>query len=254
MKKFNLALIAALFAFSPLLRAQEPAANPYDLLSRVLVPIASVFSPEAKQHGLSATLVLEEMTDLPSDLVGARVELALQPPDRVLIRGPYNGQMVTVCRVGQQVWITPNSPPFDVLGNPPGQPSKEKRKKLGPMTLPFPPQQLALLPILLQVRDAGTDHGLRVLEAGLMPQLAQNLGVEEWSVRLSLNATGQPARIRVQGPGWSIAVRVERLEYSTELPPATWEPIGNAVRLNAQQIRQWIDAIGLQMESHRPKS
>jgi len=257
MKKITCVLLSSLFAFLAPVRAQSPALNAYDLLSRALQPIASVFSPEAKAHALSATLILESMTDLPPELVGARVELLLQPPERLLIRGPYNGQMVTICRDGESVWITPNVPPFAALANLPGAVSKKKKKKhvsegLAPMVLPFTPQQLALLPVLFQVRDAGEDQGLRVLEVRLMSELARSLGVEDWSARLSLSGVGAPVRIRVFGPGWSIAVRVEHLEYATQLPAATWEPVGDAVRLDALQVRQWIDALGLQVESHRP--
>jgi len=258
MKKSLFALFSALVVFCQNVRAQQPAANPYDLLGRVLTPIASVFCPEAPQHALSATLVLEEMTDLPQELAGARVELFLEPPYRVLLRGPYQGRTVTICREGDGVWITPKAPPFDTLPNTPGEPPpKQKKKKgqsagLGPMVLPFPPQQLALLPILFQVRDAGEEKGLRVLEARLMRELARSLGVEEWSARLSVNEGGRLERLRILGPGWSLAVRVERQEYAAKLPAATWQPGSDALRLNAQQVLQWIDVLGRQMETHRP--
>jgi len=256
MKKLPVSFFAALLAFAPLLRAQQPVANPYDILSRVLVPIASVFSPEAKQHALSATLVLEEMTDLPPELAGTRVELLLQPPDRVLLRGLYGGKMVTICRAGDSVWIAPGTPPFDTLATPlPGEPPHKKKKHhsegLGLMELPFPPQQLALLPILFQAKDVGEEKGLRTLEVKLMAELSRSLGVEDWSVRLSLDAAEQPARLRLLGPGWSLAARVERLEYATALPAATWQAPVDAVRLAPQQIQYWMDQISRQMTGSR---
>ncbi|MEI6562606.1 MAG: hypothetical protein WCO68_11090 [Verrucomicrobiota bacterium] len=253
MKKLpSLLLIAALLAFAPLLRAQQPvanpSANPYDVLSRVLVPIASVFSPEAKQHALSATLVLEAMTDLPPELVETRVELLVQPPDHALLRGFYGGKLVTLCRAGDAVWIAPNILPPDALAMPPVARKKKKNQEgLGQMVLPVPPQQLALLPVLLQAKDAGETQGLRTLEVKLMTELARSLGVEGWSARLSLNAAGQPARLSLIGPGWSFTARVERLEYATSLPAATWQAPANALNLDAQQIQAWADAIGRQM-------
>lgn len=259
MKKTILLFLSVAIALAAPLRAQQPAAaNPYDLLSRALTPIATIFSPESQTHALSATLVLEEMTGLPPELAGLRVELALQPPDHVLIRFPYQNQPVTFCRAGESVWITPNTPPFDALANLPGEPSKKKKKHhaagLGPMVLPFPPQQLALLPVLFQVKDAGDDQGMRKIEARLMPELARSLGVEEWSAQLTLNAVGRPVRIRVVGPGWHLAVRVETLDYATQLPVSTWEPAGDAVRLNPQQVRKGVDALGDLLDSHRPVS
>jgi hypothetical protein len=254
MKKFALLFALGIALVFPL-RAQQPApANPYDLLSRALTPIATIFSPEAQLHALNATLVLEEMTGLPPEMTGMRVELALQPPDRVLIRFPYQNEPVTFCRDGQSVWITPNQPPFDALAALPGESKKKKPQKLGPMVLPFPPQQLVLLPVLFQVKEAGGEQGMRKIEAALMPELARGLGVEEWSVQLTLDANGKPARIRVVGPGWHLAVRVETLDYARQLPEATWEPTGEAIRLNARQIRTGLDSLGSVLESQRPAS
>ena len=256
MKKTILLFLAIALALAAPLRAQQPEANPYDLLSRALTPIASVFSPETETHALSATLVLEEMTGLSPELVGMRVDLALQPPERLLIRFPYQNQPVTLCRTGNSVWITPNTPPFDALANLPGEPSKKKKKNrnagLGPMVLPFPPQQLALLPILFQVKDLGNDQGLRKISARLMPELARSLGVEDWSAQLTLNAIGRPVRIRIEGPGWHLAVRVETLDYATQLPDSTWEPAGDPIWLNARQVNKGFEALGNLLESHRP--
>lgn len=261
MKKFPIALLASLILWltpGASLHAQAPSApNAYDLLGRVLVPLAGIFSPDAPKRALSATLVLQEMTDLPPELAGARVELLLQPPDRALIRGLYEGKPVTICRAGESVWITPNAPPFDALANPPVDLSQKKRKHsqgegLGQMVLPFPPQHLALLPILFQVREAGQQKGERVLEVRLMRELARSLGVEDWSARLGVDAQERPASLMVSRPGWKLAVRVERLEYATELPASTWQAPAGALRLNAWQIQQWANVISREVEARRP--
>ena len=255
MKKFPSLFFAAFCAFAPHLRAQQPAAspapNPYDVLSRVLVPIASVFTPDAKQHALSATLVLEAMTDLPPELAGTRVELLVQPPDHALLRGLYAGKLVTLCRAGDAVWLAPNTPPFDALAIPADAVKKKKKHNegLGQMVLPVPQQQLALLPVLLQAKDVGEERGLRTLEVKLMTELARSLGVEGWSLRLSLSDTSQPTRLSIIGPGWNLTARVERLEYAASLPDATWQTPDNALRLNAQQIQAWADGIERQINA-----
>ncbi|MEI8233788.1 MAG: hypothetical protein WCH57_03785 [Verrucomicrobiota bacterium] len=265
MKKLPILFLAAFTALAPLLHAQQPdpsqaSCNPYDLLSRVLTPIATVFSPEAAPRALSLTLALEGMTDLPPELAGAHVELLVQPPDRALLRTTYGGQTVTLCRVGDSLWITPSTPPFDALANPPEEPSKKAKKKKGqsaglsPIALPFPPQQLALLPILFQVREGAREQEMRTLDVKLMPELARSLGVEEWSARISVGPGEKPARIRLLGPGWSLIVRVERLEYAERLPAATWQTPGGALRLDARQVTLWSNFLGRQMEAYRPKS
>jgi len=255
MKKLPLLLLSALVAFAPLLSAQQPA-NPYDLLSRVLTPIATVFSPEATPRALSLSLVLEGMTDLPPELAGARVELLVQPPDRVLLRTTYGNQIVTLCRVGDSLWITPNTPPFSALANPPEGKKKKKGHSAGlaPIVLPFPPQQLVLLPILFQVREGAPDQDLRTLDVKLMPELAHSLGVEEWSARISVGPGEKPARVRVLGPGWSLIARVERLDYAESLPSTTWKAPEGALHLDSQQVIQWTDFLGHQVDAYRPKA
>lgn len=271
MKKLPTLCLALLAAFASLASAQQPAsANPYDLLGRVLTPIAAVFSREAPSpRALAVTFVVEEMTGLPAALGQARAELLVQPPDRALLRGVYAGQEAVFCRVGDAVWVTPATPPFDALATPP-EPSrtpkpagtsaaaKAKKKKgnpagLAPIVLPFPPQQLALLPVLFQVKEGPEEEGLRTLDAKLMPELARGLGVEEWSARITVGPGEKPVRIRVLGPGgWSLAVRVERLEYPQNLPAATWEAPEGALRLNARQVARWSDYLGRQIDTHRP--
>lgn len=253
MKK-NAFFVFLLFLWVPMLSAQSPAGNPYDMLSRVLTPIASVFSPEAQQHALSTIVILEEMTDISLELVGTRWELLLQPPDRFLVRGMYGGQLVTICREGESVWITPNGPPMDGLMIPPASSSKKKKGgDLGQMVLPFPPQQLALLPMIFQVKDAGNEKGARVLDVKMMPELARGLGVDEWSLRLGLNPEGHLTRLGVVGPLWRLGVRVERLDFAKELPAATWQAPAEAIRLNARQVLQWVDSWERQLEAARPK-
>ena len=261
MKKHILFCLAALLCLGsgPAARAQAPQSptqtpsNPYDTLGRVLTPIASVFTPEAPRRALSATLVLEQMTDLPPELTGSRVELLLQPPEHFLLRGSYNGVPVTLCRAGNAIWVTPNIPPFSLLANPPGAPASMKAKGgLEPMILPFPPQQLALLPLFFKIKEGTPEQGLRTLDVRLMPELARSLGVEEWSLRLSLNAAEQLMRLRVAGPGWSLAARVERLEFAASLPPATWKAPADALRLDAGKVDQWQRELSRQMEGNRP--
>lgn len=225
-----------------------------------------VFTPDSAQHALSATLVLEEMTNLPSDLVGARVELAVQPPDHFLMRGPIppsvlaettgtavpiaaTARLWTVCRADQQIWITPGSlvkswlQPFLAEA---GEPPKSKKKSnLGPIGLPVPAKEIALLPILLQARDAGTENGLHLLDVQLMPPLARSLHVDDWSARAGFDASGHLARLELSRPGWHVIVRVENLLFGRDFAAAVWAPQSpDLLRLSAAEAKQWFDAIG----------
>ena len=245
--KLNLVI---LFASTATLFAQS-AVDPYSLLSRTILPIASVFSPQSSQHGLSATLVLEQMTDLPPEQAGARVEIALQPPDRALIRGPLAGEPTTLCRVGQGIWFSPGSKIQAMLGpveEAPKPKKKNKNKGIAPLALPFAPQQLVLLPALFVVKDEGEEAGLRILDVRLMPELARGLGIEEWHARIGVDAEAKPVRIEVARPGWHVIARVEHLEFAPSLPPATWDaPAGDVARTSGRQAKQWLEAIASRM-------
>ncbi|XHR28988.1 MAG: hypothetical protein ACFUZC_00175 [Chthoniobacteraceae bacterium] len=257
MKKLpTLVLIALLACYLPLRAQQAPvSSNPYDTLGRVLTPIASVFTPEAANHALSLSVVLEEMTGLPPELLGARYELLLQPPEHLLIRGVYNGTPVALCRAGNSVWVSPSGAPFADLANPPGEPPRHKKKKaqgLEPMVLPFPPQQLALLPILFHVKEVAPVQGLRTLEVRLMPELAKSLGAQEWHAQMTLTPGEKLDHLRLVGPGWSMTVRIERLESAPSLPPETWRAPADAQWLDATQVEAWITELSRRVDTYRP--
>jgi hypothetical protein len=260
MKKLPILCFTALFACITPLRAQQAPSNsnpnPYDTLSRVLTPLASIFSPEAEKHALSATFVLEEMSGMPPGLSGASFDVLLEPPVRFLVRTNYNGTPVTVCRNGDFIWISPNVPPFSALANPPTEGAPHKKKKnasgLGPMVLPFPPQQLALLPMLFQVREAASTQGLRNLEIRLMPELAKNLGVEEWCAQLALTPAEKPQRLRLIGPGWSMSLKVANLEVMAGLPPETWKAPEGAILLDAPKVEAWMSELSRRVDTYRP--
>ncbi len=245
------AVPAALLLISPSLKAAARE-NAYDQLSATLLPIAQVFSPKGENKALRATLVLESMTGLPAERTGGALELAVQPPWRAKIDGSFGFRKATVVREGQTLRIAP--PEVTALFTP-EKPKKKRKKKqaegLEPLVLPFPPEQLALLPILFTVKELAKDaDGRRVLEVRLMPELARSLSqkhpeaqVEEWWGRLSLK-DGTLARLELGRPGWSVAVRVERLEFARQLPPETWAAPENAATLEGTEARQWLNGLG----------
>lgn len=253
-----------------------PGSNPYDLFGRVLTPIVSVFCKPGSSQGtgpaknrpraLTATLTVQELTGAPGELIGGRVILSVEPPNRAILHFPYNGKTVTICRNDQQVWYEPQGAlsefapqiPDDAPDATAGPRKARKRKEvvLPPIGLPLPAQQLAFLPVLFSVKDAGEAQGMRILDARFMPELAHSLGVPDWSARLFVRPQGNdPAHPRPElgglelaRPGWHIAVRVESLEYSPELPASTWKPATpEAVFLSGTQAREWIQGVGFQI-------
>jgi hypothetical protein len=224
-----LPLLLALSAAAPL-RA-EP--NRYDVLSRVLMPFVSVFAEKSKSphRAFSLAARLEQMTGLPAELAGARVELSLEAPDKLRLRAPVLGETLTIRRRGQEIWASPGAKlqaMLDATESARRLPPPDPKAALAPFRLPIPEKQLVFLPALFQVRDAGEqslDGDLcRVLDLELMPQLAKSLDAGGWTARLWVRPDMTPARLLVLREGWRLAVRFDRVEFARSLPPETWQP------------------------------
>ncbi len=232
MKTFCALLLALLLPASPRLYARE---SPYDVLSRLLVPFVQVIAEKGKSTNRAMTLraQIEQLTDLPPELVGVTVDLALQYPDKLRIHAPVLGERLTICRKGQEIWVHPGSKLQTLLAAESAEkklPRAEKEYELAPFRLPIPEKQLVFLPLLFQARDGGTemigDQSCRVLDLRLMPELARSLKGkdQDWTARVWVNAEDKPARLQVQRPGWSATIRFDQVTFAPSLPKATWRP------------------------------
>ncbi len=248
--KFLHLLLAALLAAAPL-RAEE---NRYDVVSKLLTPFIGVLAKTTRSPNRALLLSgrLERLTGVPPELAGATAEVALQFPDRLRIRGPVLGEEVTICRDRQQVWVTPSARVKTLLEVATTQKRFGKvdaDARLEPLQLPLPEKQLVFLPALLVVKDAGTEavdgESCRVLDLALMPELEKSLKETGWSARVWVRPNYRPARLVLKRPGWELAVKFDRVEFSAQLPAETWTPPSEDVlTLDAPRFRQLIQAIG----------
>jgi len=208
--------------------------NPYDLLGRALMPFVSVLAEHAAtpNRALLLSVRLEQMTDLPAEFAGAHADLALQYPDKLRLHAPIQGEDLTICRNGQEVWIYPGSRASALLQKLEAEhklPKPDPKFRLAPFRLPVPEKQLVFLPALFQVEDAGQEvidgETCRVLGLQLNPTLARSLEVETWSARLTLHADARPVRLTLRNQAeWSGSVRFDTVKFQPSLPPETWQP------------------------------
>ena len=253
MKSPRLILLAALLTTSGFSRAEE---NRYDLLSKLLLPFANIFTKDAKtpNRALRLTARLERLTDLPPALVGSRAEIVVQYPDKFLLRAPVLGEELTICRRGQEVWVWPGAKAAALLeaaGAAGKLPKPDPKAQFTPFELPVPEKQLALVSMFFQVKDVGAEsldgESCRVLDLFLMPELAKSLREKDWAARVWVRGDGLPARLSVARTGWQMAVRFERLEFSKTLPPETWQPTAeqadDLLRLDAARYGQLLEAL-----------
>jgi hypothetical protein len=252
-KIIPLTLLAALFYASP---AHSEEENRYNVLGRLLRPFVSVFAKDSKNPNRAFTLTakLETMTNLPPAFVGSTADLALQYPDKLKLHVPLLGDEITLCRNGQDLWAYPGAKVDALLnGSAAGKQSPPSGAKapLGPFEIPIPEKELTLAPILFQVKDVGTetldDARCRVLDLYLMPELAHSLKAQNWAARVWVRPDGAPARISFAKPGWQIAVRFQRVEFSPKLPPETWQPTGeqagDVLKLDPARFRELLGGL-----------
>jgi len=238
-------ILLTLLLFSAAAQAQKPV-NRYDLLGRLLVPLASVFNPQGENRAISGAFVLESMSGVPQEWKGARLDVALLPPDRFLLRGTRGEESLALCRNGKEFWMTPGSEATP--WRPQSAGSGNGEKALAPIALPFPPQQLALLPVLFEVNEAEVPGPYRALSLRFMPMLAQKLKLEAWEARLLVDVSRQDTpvlrRIELHGMGWHLAVRVEGLAPTPTLPEATWEPTSpDVLRFSGAEAEAFLQSL-----------
>jgi hypothetical protein len=253
MKKYILLLLALAVTAA---RAEE---NRYELLGHVLQPIAAVFSVEdrGQPRALTAELTLREMTGVPPALVGGRLRVAIEYPDKCLVKGlllasgTNEAESISICRNGQQVWVNPGSLAQLLMTNCEVVMGKKKKARLNDFALPFPEKQLVFLPMLFDVADSGeadiAGQPCRLLDLRLMAELARSLHAEEWSAQAAVRPDHKLARLTLARPGWRMAVTVDRMEFSQTLPPETWQPAAgqadDVLRLDASECRRLLGAL-----------
>lgn len=168
-------------------------------------------------------------------------DFSVQPPGRLRLTLPSGNDQITACRDGQRAWISPASVVQPLLKNPQGP---KRKKEFPPMELPFSGKQLALLPVLLEVQDKGSapldGTNCRVVDVRMQPDISRLMPPEAkgWAVRLWLNPQGQPARAGIQAPGASAVLKVDRIQFSQQLPPQLWAPPADALSLTPAEFEE----------------
>lgn len=256
--------VAAVTAFggSPLAPAARGAENRYDVLAKTLAPFLDlvVAKPASPNRAVYAELTLASMTDLPPEMAGATAALALQYPDRVMLRGKLLGREAAICRVGQRAWAAPGEWIAFLIGTIEDLPPPDPAFQLEPFQSPVPEKQLVWLPALFEIADAPRESvagtACRVLDLRLAPELGRALNVESWAGRLWATDRYRPAKLRLTRPGWSAEIDFKKMEFAPSLPAATWEPPpqfgGDVLWLDAPRLKQLLDAADREINRRRP--
>lgn len=235
MHRLFVPFIALVLAAGMPLHAQQgpPRDNPYDVIGKVFQPFWSVLLAASKNPNKACVMTLR-MTEvsgrLPKEMVGATLQAAVQFPDKVRLSAPVLGETITVCRNGNEVWATPGAKVEFLLSQFKVKPPPTKKQNT-PIYLPITAQQAIFLPAIFSVKNAdvaemGTLNGedLRVITAGLMPELAEAAKAEGFEARMWVAQGYKPRRFDIVQPDFTATVDITNLEFSPSLPASTWTP------------------------------
>lgn len=231
-------LIAAAFVFIGFASASNTAGAvpPEQQAEKALMPFLDLLASPPAGDARACRLLcrVESLGDVQfSPENSPSLEFAIQPPGRLLIKIQNGPAEFTACRDGQKAWIAPGTLLDNILRGE--APSKDK--EFPPLQLPLSGKQLNILPVLLEVQDKGSSplDGVtcRVLDVRLRPEIAGLLPPEasQWSTRLWLDNLGKPVRAGVRLPKTSLVFRVDKLDFSKELPASLWASPADARRV-----------------------
>jgi len=222
--------IAAFLALAPGAPAAE--GEVYDVFAKTLAPFASaVFGGGEGQPGaFVAECKVTAASGKTAAAQGAQLRLAVQRPDHLRADLAYNGQVLTACRAGKEMWAAPadamkalaRSAGIDTGNSAPDATSAP----LIPLALDA--KMLAFLPVVFDVKDEGKEDidgaPHRVLRFGLVPDLQKALKAEDFEARVWIGDEHRPRRVTVGGKDHSIQVDVERLAFAPQFPEKAWQP------------------------------
>ena len=225
-----------------------PAGNRYDVLSKMITPLAGVLlgGSQTLNRALTLRATVDQVAGrLPQAIKGASLKALIQYPGRVRVEAPVLGETLTVCRNGNQVWAIPGSKIQFLLGQFQQKPHPQP-KNGAPIQLPFTAQQAVLLPALFQLERteevaeiAGSP--CRIVSGGLIPEVGKAAKAQDFSAKLWICSDYTPKRIDIRRSDFAMSFLIGELSYAREYPASTWQPPAGATdvyRCDAAQLEQ----------------
>ena len=208
-----------------------PSENRYDILSKMITPMAGVLLGGIQTTDRAMTLkatVGQVAGRLPQALQGASFTAKIQYPGRVRLDAPVLGETLTVCRDGDKIWAVPGSKIQFLLSQFKHKP-RPQAKGGAPLQLPFTAQQAVLLPALFQLENTADvaeigGASCRVIAGGLIPEIGKAAKAEDFSAKLWICADYTPKRIDIRRSDFAMSFLIEELSYAPGLPASTWQP------------------------------
>ena len=210
-----------------------PSENRYDVLSKMITPMAGVLlgGNQTTDRAMTIKATVGQVAGrLPQALQGASFTAKIQYPGRVRLDAPVLGETLTVCRNGDKVWAVPGSKIQFLLDQFQHKPRAHPQAKGGaPLQLPFTAQQAVLLPALFQLEKTAdvaeiAGASCRVIAGGLMPEIGKAAKAEDFSAKLWVCSDYTPKRIDIRRSDFAMSFLIGELSYVPGFPASTWQP------------------------------
>lgn len=192
----GLLALLLLLAARPATCAEETSAQtPADIFAAALQKVVDVVEPakDAEPQTFSARIELTKAEGLPKEVAGRSLDLAYQAPDRLLASVKVGDRTYSAGRNGQQLWGYVPHKQFGVVGEP-GQPrfasrpDKKDNTRLPNLKFPLSKDQLALLPLLMDVKGLPAENidqaGCHVLDVTPKPEAVDALKIPAGRIKL----------------------------------------------------------------------
>jgi hypothetical protein len=214
----------------------QNAPSPQDLLGNALGKWADIIEPRpgAPSQTFSATLRVVEAQGFSQRLIGQSAEIAFQAPDRLRLAARVQDRELHAGRLGQDLWIYAPSARFGVVGSPEvprfgTRPDSVDRSVLPTFRLPLAREQLAVLPLLLQLELMPSENvngaSCHVLRAAPYPQALQALKLPKVQAILWIRTSDSlPVRVQVTDEAERrLVVELDPVRSSESAPAGGWE-------------------------------
>lgn len=248
-------------------RAEPPAPPPSPesaraMLKRAAGPVVNLFSrePVGSDRAFALRLRLGESNTLPPELLGRRLDVLCQPPDRLLWQMPALGTVITISRRGQDFWAHPASRLAPILERTEGMKiSREDQKPLAPLRLRVPTRLFWTLFNFVKVRDGGRATPEDVPGSGPCRRVEMDAPEAKEKgafVRLWLRERDAvPARMDFQSPTEHSTVVFESARFLPGLPESAFEPTdeqkADLLRIPYGRLRPFMKALEEEEDKRR---
>ena len=217
--------------------AQEAKTNsPSQLFAQALAQLTAILAPPADQapRTFTTTVKLLKAEGLPKEAEGRQLDLAFQAPDHARLSVNWDRQSYVACRDGQEIWVYAPGKKFGLIGSPDKAPfatapDAKGETALGPLKLPVAAEQLALLPLLTEVKALPDEvvgaTPCRVLTATPKPEAIDALKLPQGTLQLWVRESDCfPIRLAYrEGKGTDMQVELGNPTFAEAWPAERWK-------------------------------